>query len=217
MTSMTASNVLPCRPLLAPAATICPHVPSERSVSGALHGTVHLDCGNVLRIHGGRGLRLTPVSGVLWITEEGSLDDTVLLPGRTHRIEGTGLALVLAHRPARVDLEVPAGTWAPRRVDLAMADGEPGRRVPFGAGDPFSLHAIAAAIRTAIRRAIATASGGVASRKRFAPTSGESAHHEVFSSRRAPRARHGNSPRSWDDPVWQARDAVLSHSLFPFY
>ena len=93
--------------------------------------TVGLDGGNLLRIYDGEGMRLTPASGVLWITEEESANDTVLLPGDTHQLEKPGLALVHAHHGARVVMELPAGTAAPRRVDLALASGARGRRVAF--------------------------------------------------------------------------------------
>jgi hypothetical protein len=92
---------------------------------------IALDRDNLLRIYDGAGLRLTPASGVLWITEEQSANDTVLLPGDTHRLDRPGLAVVQAHRPARVLIELPAGAAAPRRVDFALALGGPGRRVAF--------------------------------------------------------------------------------------
>ena len=41
---------------------------------------VALDRGNVLRIKNGRGTRVHATDGVLWITEENSPDDHVLLP-----------------------------------------------------------------------------------------------------------------------------------------
>lgn len=92
--------------------------------------TLALDRGNLLRIYDGEGMRLTPASGVLWITEEQSANDTVLLPGDTHQLEMPGLALVHAHRAARVVIELPVGRVAPRRVDLA-ASGARARRVAF--------------------------------------------------------------------------------------
>jgi hypothetical protein len=90
---------------------------------------VHLDRGNVLRIVDGRGLRLTPASGIVWLTEQDSANDHVLAPGDTHALEQDGLALVLAHRPGRVMLEVPAGTPAPYRVEIAMSESGAGRRI----------------------------------------------------------------------------------------
>jgi hypothetical protein len=107
---------------------------------------IHLERGDWLRIHDGRGTRLTPASGVLWITEEGSAVDAVLLPGEAHRLENPGIALVLAHRPARVVLEVPSGESPPRLVDHVFPDGTSRRRIAFGHRTALSLGAWAAAI-----------------------------------------------------------------------
>jgi len=119
--------------------------------SKALRKRVTLDRGNVLRIHDGQGVRLKVTSGVLWITEEECTADTVLQAGEGYRLVHGGLALALAHRPARVMLDVPAGVPAPGRVDIARADGEPGRRLVLGS-KPWSLADVAKIVRGAIRR-----------------------------------------------------------------
>ena len=93
--------------------------------------TVGLDRGNLLRIYDAEGMRLTPASGVLWITEDQSANDTILLPGDTHQLERPGLTLVHAHRAARVVMELPVGKTPPRRVDFALASGARGRLVAF--------------------------------------------------------------------------------------
>ena len=72
-------------------------------------GAVALDRGNLLRIKNGRGTRIRVASGVLWITEENSPEDHVLRPGDAIDLTRTGLAIVLAHRVARVVVEVPRG------------------------------------------------------------------------------------------------------------
>ena len=90
---------------------------------------VYLDRGNVLRIVDGPGVRVTPASGVLWVTEQNSANDQVLMPGRTFELERPGLALVLAHRPAQVMVELPAGTPTPERVEIAFNEAGPGRRI----------------------------------------------------------------------------------------
>ena len=61
---------------------------------------IHLDAGTLRRIFDGRGMRVTAVSGVLWLTEEGSTADIVLSRGSSHVIANQGKTLVLAHRPA---------------------------------------------------------------------------------------------------------------------
>jgi len=84
--------------------------------------------GELLCIYDGEGMRLTPVCGVLWITEQDGANDTVLLPGETYQIQKPGLALVQAHRSAQVVMEVPVGTPAPGRVDLVSCS-EPATRL----------------------------------------------------------------------------------------
>ena len=116
--------------------------------------TIAIDQENVLRIYDGEGLRLTPASGVLWITEERSANDTVLLPGDTHRLAKPGLALVYAQRAARVVMELPAGAAAPRRVDFALAFGAIGRRVPFPTRGRAALGRWARAVALALGRTV---------------------------------------------------------------
>ena len=99
------------------------------SAKTSLQRTIGLDRDDLLRIYDGKGLRVTNASGVLWITEEQSANDTVLLPGETHELEAPGLALVQAHRPSCVVLEQGAGTTVPRRVELAFTSGSVGRRL----------------------------------------------------------------------------------------
>ncbi|HEX6138724.1 MAG TPA: DUF2917 domain-containing protein [Casimicrobiaceae bacterium] len=156
------------------------------TVPGALVKPVTLERGNVLRILDGRGTQLTPASGVLWITEERSANDTVLLPGDTHRLGNPGTTVVLAYRPGRIVLEVPAGTQVPRRVDIACAEGEPGYAIAF---DARARRRMFSTIAAAWRDALAAV-------RRFwhrggppVPTGGWLEHDTVLST----RYRHGGS------------------------
>ena len=117
---------------------------------------IALDRGNVLRIHDGAGARIRAASGVLWITEENSPDDHVLLPDDAVVLAQTGLAIVLAHRPARVVLELPHGVAPPRAVEMALADGEPGRRIALAPAPPISLSALTRGIATFLGEASAS-------------------------------------------------------------
>jgi hypothetical protein len=49
----------------------------------------------------GEGLRLTCCEGQLWLTREGDVTDTVVSAGESVRVEGPGLMVVQALRPAR--------------------------------------------------------------------------------------------------------------------
>ena len=95
---------------------------------------VPLDRNQVLRIYGGKGTRVAATSGTLWLSEEGSLVDHVLNPGDAVTLTAAGKALALAVRPSRAVVEIQAGVPPPRRLEVANADGLPGRRV--GAGIP---------------------------------------------------------------------------------
>jgi hypothetical protein len=155
-------------------------------------------------------MRVTATSGVLWITEEGSVDDVVLLEGATHRIANAGLALVLAHRTARGSLEVPAGILLPRGVEIARADGLPGRRVRFAPDWPFSARAVAATIRTAIRK-VATMMQEFGARPALpAPVGGRYEHDCVHSSWRT------RDIEVWNEPA-SARSVMSRRYFFPYY
>ena len=117
---------------------------------------VALDRGDVLRIKNGRGTRVRATDGVLWITEENSPDDHVLLPGGSLELAQTGLAIVLAHRAARVVVEVPAGVTPPRSVELTLGRGQRGMRIALAEPTPVSLSLIAAAIGTFIGKVLAS-------------------------------------------------------------
>jgi hypothetical protein len=95
-------------------------------------------------------------SGVLWVTEENSPDDHVLLPGAAIDLAKKGTAIALAHRPARIVIEVPPGVAPPRRVELALADGERGWRIALAVATPISLATIAAGVATVIGNALAS-------------------------------------------------------------
>ena len=113
-----------------------------------------LDRGNVLRIRDGRGTRLRVTSGVLWVTEENSPADHVLLPGDTFDLCQAGIAIALAHRVARVVLEVPAGVASPRIVEMALTDGGSGTRIALAVRMPISLPTIATGIATVIGKLV---------------------------------------------------------------
>jgi len=133
--------------------------PIERPLSRATRSTIALDRGDVLRIRDGRGTRLVAESGVLWVSEARRIDDAVLVPGMTHRIENDGTAVVVTHRPGRLILEVPTDVPPPWRVELAMRSGEPGRRIRLDEPRHHARGTPAAAIARAIRKLVAAGRG----------------------------------------------------------
>jgi len=126
------------------------------SVAFPIVKPVALDRGNVLRIRDGRGTRLHLVSGVLWVTEEKSPSDHVLLPGDVVDLCQGGTAIASAHRVSRVVLEVPAGVAPPRMVEMAFADGESGERIALAVPTPISLATIATRLATVIGKVVAS-------------------------------------------------------------
>jgi hypothetical protein len=115
---------------------------------------VRLERNQVLRIRDGRGARIRAASGTLWITEESSAADIILLPGDAHRIANEGTAIVLAHRAARLVLVVPPGIRAPGHVDVVRADSEPGDELSLDSRARVSPLAIVIAGARAMRSVI---------------------------------------------------------------
>jgi len=180
------------------------------------HKPIYLDRGDLLRIYDGRGTRLIPASGVLWVTEEESANEAVLMPGDSHRIGSTGMALALAHRTGCVVLEVPGDTYPPRRVELVFAGGAPGPRIPVGTGRPSAAGALVASMRVAIRNAIARASALWAERQpRLAY--GWLAHDDAPPSRGIRHSRSGHGAPPSDDFPSSARETMSREFPFPYY
>ncbi len=100
------------------------------SSEGTRHGSdrdpISLQRGNVVRILRGQGTRVMAARGMLWVSEEGSPTDYVLMPGDTVTLQHAGKALVLAVSAARAFLETPHGVAPPRVVEIAPADGSLG-------------------------------------------------------------------------------------------
>ena len=141
---------------------MAPHVNIGKSAQGVAPAgksspstvnTIALDRGNVLRIQHGAGTRIRASSGVLWITEENNPKDHVLLPGDAIALSQNGLAIVLAHRRARVVLEVPSDGEPPRTVEMALADGEPGTHIALAGPAPISLSAMTHGLATVFYKA----------------------------------------------------------------
>jgi hypothetical protein len=213
MNSMTSTIAAPSATVPATAPLTMPHVPPD-CATGTCR-SIALDTGNVLRIRDGRGLRVTPATGVLWITEENSTTDIVLLAGETHRIAHRGLALVLAHRSALALLEVPVGAAPPRRVEFASNDGAPGRRVTFGTPPQLPVRALAEAVGRFIRNVLSVNAASAKQRRPSPPTDGGLEHDMLHSTRLVRHSRRGLGAQE-PLPV-NARAAISRDLFFPYY
>jgi Protein of unknown function (DUF2917) len=94
---------------------------------------VPLERAQLLRIWHGQGTRVKARSGMLWLSEEGSLADHVLRRGDSMTLHHGGKALVLAVDSSRVIVEIPGEALPPRALEVAPAEGQPGRPIRLGA------------------------------------------------------------------------------------
>ncbi|MBX3600013.1 MAG: DUF2917 domain-containing protein [Rubrivivax sp.] len=74
-------------------------------------GCVALDHGRFLRLRGAAGTTVTGVTGLLWVTRDGSWDDVLLLPDQRFRVPDDVPVLVSAFGPSVAQVVVP-----PRRA-----------------------------------------------------------------------------------------------------
>lgn len=68
---------------------------------------LQLEDGRALRITDARGIEIRCTAGVVWLTEENDGSDHFLASGESHRLRGTGLALIEGIGPARVVITQP--------------------------------------------------------------------------------------------------------------
>lgn len=72
--------------------------------------------GELLRLDGRRGLRITSRRGSLWLTQDGDPNDVVLDPGQAHCLEADGPVLIQALDRACVSVDAaasaPPSRWA---------------------------------------------------------------------------------------------------------
>ena len=72
------------------------------------HRTLNLTEEGLLSIRDGQAARIRCNEGMLWITEEGEIKDTILAAGESYTIRHPGLALLTALGVSRVTIEGPA-------------------------------------------------------------------------------------------------------------
>jgi len=98
----------------------------------ARHASVRLNGDMVLRIRDGRGTRLRCAGGVVWVTQEGSANDTMLDMGTGMTVEFDGTTLAGAHRGTPVVVEVHTGAIPPGLIETADKAGRQRRLFPRG-------------------------------------------------------------------------------------
>lgn len=87
------------------------------------HGqdSIGMPRGATLRIEEGAGVLLHVWEGVIWLTEEGSLEDHMLQPGQWYRVAQGGAVLAHAFERSLVSLTPAAPGHAVRRIALTRA------------------------------------------------------------------------------------------------
>ena len=73
--------------------------------------TLDLPGGTLVPFSSIRGERVRVLSGRVWLTEEGDLNDAFLASGEEVALGGHGLAVIEALTPARVQLVEPQSLW----------------------------------------------------------------------------------------------------------
>jgi len=84
-----------------------------------IHHTLDLAGEGLLSIRDGQAARIRCNEGMLWITEEGEVKDTILSAGDTYTIRHAGLTLLTAFGASRLTIEghaekVRSGRTMPR-------------------------------------------------------------------------------------------------------
>jgi hypothetical protein len=120
---------------------------------------VRLEGDTVLRIRDGRGTRLRCAGGIVWITQEGSANDTVLQSGSDMTLEFDGTTLAGSSHGMSVVVEVHAGAVPPALVETATPAGNGRRLFPSGSRLVAALRRGAARVSEFLRWANARSDG----------------------------------------------------------
>jgi hypothetical protein len=63
-----------------------------------------LPLGASLRLTTGQGTRVSVSTGIVWLTEEGVLEDQFICAGQNYTIQGAGMVILSAESDARLQL-----------------------------------------------------------------------------------------------------------------
>jgi hypothetical protein len=75
--------------------------------------TFNLPRDGLISLRDGKGTRVVCLTGALWVTQEGQVEDVILEPGQCLKIAEGGLALVMALRPSSLQVRAPrASSWS---------------------------------------------------------------------------------------------------------
>jgi Protein of unknown function (DUF2917) len=83
---------------------------------------VRLSARSVHRIEGGKGLQITAIGGVVWLTQANDERDVILSKGQSFILDRKGLAVVFALKEAAIVVG-PAGHITAAEFDPAAVQG----------------------------------------------------------------------------------------------
>jgi hypothetical protein len=119
-----------------------------------------------------RGYRVVAISGEVWVTQAGRIEDFVLQPGEALTLDSSGAAIVSSFGPADVEVIAPRAASATDRVPVVTAEAidraqREARRLQAQAVH-HAFGAAAAWVRAGIRR-LASLITGASATPRTAP------------------------------------------------
>jgi uncharacterized protein YjiS (DUF1127 family) len=86
---------------------------------------LRMNCDNLLRLQGARGMAIEVLGARVWITEAGRAGDSFLEPGRSYRVDGDGLVLIgtqtCAPNEPPVEITIRRSPWSSIWSRLAAA------------------------------------------------------------------------------------------------
>ncbi|HZW13628.1 MAG TPA: DUF2917 domain-containing protein [Noviherbaspirillum sp.] len=84
-----------------------------------------------LHIHRAQGWTVTPLSGAVWVTQDGDVRDIVLVAGESFTLDGKGLAMLSAFGEARICITRDVGRCTEASAVDASSDTVPAARPAF--------------------------------------------------------------------------------------
>ncbi len=83
-----------------------------------VQGSLGMPRGSSLRVEDGRGILVYVWEGEIWLTQDGSPEDHMLLAGQWFRLDRDGTAIAHSFRRSVVTMTAPDPDWHARRIVL---------------------------------------------------------------------------------------------------
>jgi hypothetical protein len=93
-----------------------------RTTPGLIHLSDAAAGRRSLRLEPARGYRVVAISGEVWITQAGRIEDYVLRAGQALDLDSPGAAVVSSFGPADIEVIAPAASSASERLPIVTAE-----------------------------------------------------------------------------------------------